>query len=735
MRNLIIIIVTFISINIEAQNKIDGRVLEIFNDGSSSSIFGANVFWENTNIGTTTDINGNYSISGATSFPATLSVSYVGYSIDSKEVIDNKYIFYLKKMIALDEVQIKSQSSTTKISTINTLNTQTLKAGELKKAACCDLSGCFETNNTVDVVYSDAISGIKKIQMLGLDGTYVQITNENIPLIRGMMKSYGLSYVPGSWIESIQIIKGMGSVINGYESLTGQINLEYFKPSTADRLSGDLHIDSEGMIESNLMLTKKQGNWRSNLFLNANYFDREIDHAGTYHDHTNHTDYHGDGFIDMPKVKKFNLLNRWQYFGSDKFRGQFNVRALIEERLSGQKTEIVNPYIVDIHNDFLQLYTKLGTLSENSIGLQTSFKIHNQDIKFGKNIYIGTEESMHLNLIKESQLRDDYPIKYGLSYYADRLTESFEGNTSSPFKSRKRLDLLTGAFIEQQYLTNKLNIITGIRLDYYNIEDILYFSPRLNIKYNPTDRTAIRLNLGNGFRISNSLLENIQYLGSSRNIIIAEDINVEKAFNSGLNIAHCFYLFGRETTLNFDLYRTNFKNQVIVDVEDENILSIYNLDGKSYSNSLQIDLIYQFIDRIETRFGYKITDARSNFNGIEKMVPLTPKTRGLLNISYESISKKWVVDFTANYIGKSRIPEHSQIIDEYSDVFYLFNTNITRRWDKFELYIGGENLSNYTQNDPIISADNPDSDDFDASLIWAPIMGRLVYAGIRYNIK
>ena len=217
MRNLIIMIVTFISINIEAQNKIDGRVLEIFNDGSSSSIFGANVFWENTNIGTTTDINGNYSISGATSFPATLSVSYVGYSIDSKEVIDNKYIFYLKKMIALDEVQIKSQSSTTKISTINTLNTQTLKAGELKKAACCDLSGCFETNNTVDVVYSDAISGIKKIQMLGLDGTYVQITNENIPLIRGMMKSYGLSYVPGSWIESIQIIKGMGSVINGYE--------------------------------------------------------------------------------------------------------------------------------------------------------------------------------------------------------------------------------------------------------------------------------------------------------------------------------------------------------------------------------------------------------------------------------------------------------------------------------------------------------------------------------------
>ena len=226
----------------------------------------------------------------------------------------------------------------------------------------------------------------------------------------------------------------------------------------------------------------------------------------------------------------------------------------------------------------------------------------------------------------------------------------------------------------------------------------------------------------------------VSRLMTSVYMILRDDINVEKAFNTGLNISYCFYLFDREATLSFDAYLTHFSDQVIVDIEDENILSFYNLDGNSYSNNLQIDLNYQLMDRLQARIGFKMSDTKSTFNGIEKELPFMPRTRGILNMSYENISKEWMFDITATHIGISRIPVHSKLQDENSDVFYLFNTNITRRWDKFELYIGGENLSNYTQNNPIISADNPDSDDFDSSLIWAPVMGRSVYAGIRFKI-
>ena len=327
---------------------------------------------KNSTVGTTTDKDGFFKLKKISDKISGLEISFVGYEIVNTQVINDSLFVLMQNSVDLEDVDIKAKSNTTQISLINSINTQTITTGEIQKAACCNLSECFETNNSIDVSYSDAVSGIKTISMLGLDGNYIQITSELLPLVRGLQRSYGLKYVPGTWIENIQIIKGVGSVVNGFESLTGQINVEYFKPDeSTDRIKLNLFTTSSGKFEKNLILTKNYGKWRSNMFTHFSYFNKEIDHYG----YKVNSQEKGDDFIDMPKIKQFNILNRWKYYGSDKLKFQINLRGVFEERLAGQIKSIDNPYQVDINNNILQIYGKLGYIKdlENSYGSQFSF--------------------------------------------------------------------------------------------------------------------------------------------------------------------------------------------------------------------------------------------------------------------------------------------------------------------------------------------------------------------------
>ena len=713
-----IAIVLIVSLNLKAQNQIEGKVLELSKDGNVVPIFGANVYWEGTNIGTTTDIKGVYYIDEAISFPANLSVSYVGYTFDSKEIIDDKYIFYLKSIVELDAVQVKGKVNTTKFSTINAINTQTISTGELQKAACCNLSESFSTNATVDVSFSDAVSGAKKIKMLGLDGKYMQITQEAIPLIRGLSSSYGLNYVPGTWIESIQVLKGAGSVVNGYESFTGQINLEYFKPETADKLYWNVYTNTDQKIENNFAIARLSGDWSSNLFTHLAYQPEGLDH-------------NGDGFMDVPNVKNLNILNRFVYEGSDIFRAQLYVKGLYEDRVGGQTSNFTNPYKVDVHNDMIEVATKTGLRPNkdgSSLGLQTAFRRHNQTAQFGNNLYDGLQESVFLNLIRQIKLNKS-TLKYGFNYNSDRYTESFNESISN------RVDLVSGLFTEYTHKVDEyFTIVAGFRSDYHNTSS-MHYSPRLNVRYNPTEDLALRFSAGKAFRIANVFVENANFLASSRDVEVAEELLPEEAWNMGVNFTYCFYLMGREGVINADVYRTDFENQVVVDAEQEGMLLFYNLTGSSFANTMQIDLGYELFDRFDMKLAYKINDAQTTYgDGQQKQVPLAPRVRALLNLAYATNLDKWMFDVTANYVGESRIPSHPEINEEFSEPFMLYNAQITKKFNYFDVYLGGENLLSYTQDNPILDAQNPHSDIFDASLIYAPIHGRMIYVGFRYKL-
>ena len=727
MRKIIIIAMVLIATtNSKAQNQIKGKVFDNSKDGKEIPIIGANVYWEGTSIGTTTDLKGKYTIQAAPSLPATLNVSFVGYTLHYKEVIDLEYIFYMKSSIELEEVKVKGKVSTTKYSTIDPKNLQTLTNKELGKAACCNLSESFSTNATVDVSFSDAVSGAKRIKMLGLDGNYMQITQENLPLIRGLSSSYGLNYVPGTWIEYIQIIKGSGSVVNGYESFTGQINLEYFKPQTADKLYWNLYTNTEQKFENNLALANKQGNLQSNLFTHFSYQEKQVDH-------------NKDGFLDMPNVKNFNLLKRFVYEGSDRFRAQLYLKGLYEDRLGGQIASVSNPYVVDVHNDMLELATKTGLLPDEqgrSLGLQTAFRRHNLSTQFGNNLYDGLQESAYLNLIRETNISDQL-FKYGINYNADRYAESINDSTFN------RVDLISGLFVEYTHKKDEyFTLVAGFRADYHN-NSKMHYTPRVNLKYNPTDKMAIRLSAGKAFRIPNVFVENSNFLASSRVIKVKEVLLPEQAWNMGLNVTYCFYLANREGSINTDVYRTTFENQVVVDIENTGALSFYNLAGKSFSHTMQLDIAYELFDRFDIKMAYKLNDVQTTYSdGSQKEIPLASRSRILLNLAYTTNTDKWLFDLTCNHIGESRVPQHNvssenqQVeLEKFSAPFYTINAQVSKKFKQLDWYIGVENLLAYTQENPIIDANNPFDDAFDASLIYAPVMGRLIYTGIRYKIK
>ena len=718
MKNILIIALQFCVLMTYAQGHIMGKIV----DESNNTLIGANVVVENTTLGTTTGTDGKFHLDLSTPLPVKLKVSYIGFQPKSVDVKDKTFLnITLSESIELKEVTVESKVNTTELSMLNPLQVQKISSQELQKAACCNLSESFETNATVDVTFSDAVSGAKQIQMLGLDGVYTQITQENAPLIRGLSSAYGLSYVPGTWIESIQVIKGAGSVINGFESFTGQINLEYFKPENADKLYWNFYTNSESKFENNLQYAKKKGKWQSNLFTSINYHDKEIDEDK-------------NGFLDMPHMKSFNILNRWVR-EDERHHLNFIGRFLTENREGGQLDNIINPYKVIIDNTLMEFSSKTGFKMPDtpgkSFGIQTAFRRHQQDIKFGPTDYNGLQESAYLNIIRQTYLRHNHHVlKYGLSYYADRYNENYQQTEFD------RTDLTTGLFTEYSYTSaSQLVLVAGFRADYHNAHGLNY-TPRLNLKLNPTEQTVVRLSAGRAMRIVNPIAENTNYFASSRTFEIEDDLDVELAFNYGVNVTHCFKLFEREATFNADAYRTQFTNQVVVDIEDPSKLRFYNLDGESYSNSFQFDLNYELFERFDIKLAYKINQVYSTFDGMKKLSPLVPKNRALVNLAYATEQlNKWMFDLTWNYIGESRIPEHQLVDKTTSEPFYVINSQVTKKFKNFDVYLGGENLLSYRQESPILGSDDPYGDDFDASLIWAPVMGRLIYTGIRLKIN
>ncbi|VAW11269.1 Probable Co/Zn/Cd efflux system membrane fusion protein [hydrothermal vent metagenome] len=728
-----------------SQERVEGMVMEASDTNKHIGLPRANVYWMDSQIGTITNEEGLFSIPYKKEYNK-LIISYVGFQSDTLTVNEPKMLHHsLRPSNELDEVVVEQKRDAVQKAYFSAQNVITVNSAELLKAACCNLSESFETNPSIDVNFSDALTGTKQIQMLGLTSPYLLITQENIPMVRGASQAYGLTFTPGTWVESIQITKGAGSVVNGYESISGQINTELVKPLTDNALFVNGYVNKNGRLELNTHINRKlTDKWSMGFYIHGNKRTQEEEN-------------NGDGFLDAPLAQQINVMNRWQYQNPETGWVSFiNFRFLNDEKQVGQvdfdpDTDkfTTNAWGSEIDTRRFDTSLKLGyvfpALPYQSFGFQASYSNHKQDSYYSFNQYDIGHESIYSSLLFNSIIGNTQSkFKTGLTFAYDDYKELV--NTTDYSRS----DASVGAFFEYSYDNlEKLSLTAGLRVDTHNRLGT-FITPRLHIRYSPWEKASLRGSFGRGRRAANIFAENQQLFASSRQIQISDaggsvyGLDPEDAWNYGVSFLQGFTFFERPGDVSIDFYKTDFINQVVVDRENPRAVSFYNLEGKSHANSFQFEVNYELLEHLKLRTAYKYYDVETDYRSGSLQKPLQAQHRFFANVGYETHIKEngaqWRFDYTLHTLGKQRLPntdanEPQYRLGQYSKAYSLMNAQISKVFSKkFEIYVGGENLTNFKQANPVLSADNPFGTNFDTSIVYAPVMGRMFYAGFRYKL-
>lgn len=736
---IIIILFAFVEFLVFPQS-VKGYVFELNGKNEKVPLVGTNIFWLGTQIGTTSDLTGYFELKKPeiqNDNELKLIISYIGYlpdtlfinyDTDSLEII-------LTINRELNEIIVTGTSISKFIDELDVKQTEVITSKELLKAACCNLAESFTTNASVDVQFQDAVIGAKQIQLLGLAGTYTQIMFENIPTLKGIGSAFGLNYVPGPWMTAISISKGAASVVNGYESITGQINFDYKKPDDLERFY--LNAFQSSHLKTDL-------NTNAAIQLNKNLSAIILAHS----DFVSKTfDDNNDSFKDQPNVRQFNFSNRWKYQSFTGFESQFGLQILNEKRNGGQlrPTPSSNPvyqnkpYEININTKRIELFAKNGYVFSDepykSLGLIINAQSHKQNSLFGVRNYDAEQKTFYANMIFNTEDEEEiHSVTLGASYVFDQYQEKFNGIDYFRKESRP------GVFSEYKFApSNIISAVPGIRIDFHNLYGT-FFTPRIHIKINPDYNTTLRISAGKGYRSVNLFADNLNFLASSRKFEVIDKPTYEEAWNYGFNLTQYFTIGIRDLRITADYYRTDFVRQTVVDIDsDTRKVLFYNLNGKSYSNSYQIELAYELLHRLDLSLAYRYTDVKTQIGNNLIPKPLVSRYKTLLSISYATEDRSWLLDSSFLLNGPGRIPSTSENPSEYQKensfpAYWNINSQITKKFDNLDFYIGAENLLDYKQNNPIIASDDPFGNYFDGSLIWGPIDGRKFYIGLRLSI-
>jgi len=608
---------------------------------------------------------------------------------------------------------------------------------ELFKAACCNLGESFSTNPSVDVSYDDAATGAKQIKLLGLSGLYVQMLAENIPTLRGASNPFGLDYVPGTWMKSIQVSKGAATVKNGYESITGQINLEYLKPEDTPALHANLYGDTKSRAEANA---------DANIHLNSHLSTEVLTH---YENQWGHHDDNHDNFLDKPRRRQVNLQNRWLYKG-DRYIFHGGISGLSEKRRGGQLAHVMAPglerYQIRLDNDHYELYQKhafiLDPAHGTNVALVANGVYHDESAQYGHKLYDVTQKSLYAQLMVESQLSTLHSLSAGLSLVHDYYKQHLGLSTADPqaywqidaTQLGRRRETVPGAYA--QYTFNKDDkwiAMAGLRLDHSSLYGT-FLTPRLHLKWAPSRLVTLRLSAGKGYRSPHALVERHYLLASGRQLTIG-NLRQESAWNYGTSLAFNVPLGEHILNLGAEYYYTRFHNQAVVDYDsDPHQIIVDNLQGKSYSHVFQLDATYPIISSLTLTAAWRWNDARSTYGGKRLRVPMQSRYKSLFSLSYKPGMGLWQADATLQLNGGGRLPS-SLITQPRFHSYPQLQAQVTRNFRHLSVYVGGENLTNFRQRQTIMGADNPWGEAFESTLVWGPVHGRMFYAGIRINFE
>ena len=744
MNRKILTFLLFISsaLTINAQT-INGIVKAQKSDGEVEPLAFASIYWLEGKISLESNEKGEFSFNKKGSGTVSLIATYVGYTKDTLLLKNGevKAELLLKEQNELNAARVVGKQEGNFLSKITPVKTEVITAAGLCKMACCNLAESFENSASVTVGYADAITGARQIRLLGLSGIYTQMLDENRPVMRGIAAPFGLSYIPGQWLESIQIAKGPSSVVNGLEAITGQINLEHRKPTAEQPLFLNLFLSNTLRTEANVA---------SSLQLNNKLSTVMLGHFST--DPKGHDGNH-DGFKDEPVSMQFNVSNRWLYLADNGMQIRFGFKALSDDRVAGMNefekgmditpnlwgSEIKNTGL----NSFLKVGIPLNASNSKNIATVIDYSWHRLNSFFGLNKFDAIQNSAFVNVIFQNEINENHKLILGLSGQMDNLDETL---TRREFNSADKLndasvlypgreERSVGAYGEYTYTKGeKVSVVTGIRLDRNNIYGWL-FAPRVNVKYAFFDELIFRGSAGRGFRSPNQISDNLGILSTGRNIVLENNPDIEDAWTYGVNLTgYMPFGFDKKASLSFDYFRTDFNSQLIVDQEfNTSEIRFYNLDGRSYTNTYQADFSVAPVERFTILATFRYNDAKATLEGqglVER--PLVSRYKGVLNFQYATRMNKWTFDFTAQLNGPSKLTNFMG--GGNSPVYPMFYAQVTKKFRDLDVYIGGENLSNYRQKHPIMNAGDPYSQGFNSTLIWGPLMGVKVYAGLRFTI-
>lgn len=737
---LILIEIILISFQYQSFSQIQGKVIELKSSKDTVFLSDIMIYSVLTKQIVYSDSMGFFKLSNIP-INDTLDIVGIGY-VRQKFIVKNpkeKVTILLKPSVQLDEIEIVYQRPAVEYSLLNPLQVQNLNENYLQKAACCNLSESFETNASIDVQITDAITGIRQIQMNGLTGKYILLTKENIPYLFGVQTAQGLTFLPGPFIQSIQLSKGIGSILNGFESFSGQINTEMWHPAKPEfKLYFNNYVNQNARNEYNIIWNQKlNSQLSSNLLLHSSFNPLA-------------QDMNKDGFVDIPTGKQFNIVHKYALSTKKGLDWQFGGQIILDERKSGQIMPNFDyaemPYIVQSSTKRYDVFSKSGWIFQNkpghSIGLQLLYSYYDSQNQYDVDPYNAAQNTFYANLIYQGILNTTaHTYKIGWSFNNIQVNEHFK------YYLLGRDEKVTGVFAEYNFVPSpNFSLLIGNRLDYHNYYGWIYI-PRVHLKFNFNNQNSVlKLSIGKAFRTPNPLAENIGLMASRRTFYISYlsplpyGLQPEKAWTLGSNFYHSFKLFYRPANVLIEYYYTHFVSQALADIDDPRSVHFYNTNF-AYAQNFQSEIQFQPIKHLETHLVFRLIDQKTRYSYGLNEQPFIAKYRGFLNLVYTTKNKKWNIDFTTQYISAKRLPytktnpsefQRSDYSSSYWNLLAQIMYNIKWKKNELKIYLGGENLNDFKQQNPIVSSNKPSSPYFDASMIWAPIYGRMLYAGFRY---
>ena len=733
----------------------------------------ANVWWVEGKSATEADEDGNFVLKSVKGDNITLIAAYVGYSQDTivlykdgVNLMEGKdIVFNLKPANELESVYVTGRQQANFLSKTANIKTEVISAAGLCKMACCSLAESFESSASVSVGYSDAVTGAKQIKLLGLSGSYTQMLDETRPVMRGLASPFGLSYIPGQWLESIQIAKGPSSVVNGLEAITGQINVEHRKPTAENPLFVNLFVNNNLRTEANVASSLQMNEKWSTVLMGHVSKDNKV-HDGN-----------GDMFRDDPLTQQMNFDNRWLYFNPNGVQVRFGAKVLKDTRIGGHHDyeEGMNERWVDgsikgeafekgiwgneIHNTgvggFLKVGIPLNADQTKNIAVVADYSYYDMKSSYGLRDFGGYQNMGFFNAMFHSDVNENHKYTLGVSGRLDDIHSGLSDYTYVELSNCRCViplelntyDKVIGVYGEYTYtLDEKVSIVAGLRGDYSSLYG-WQVAPRASFKYSFTDETVVRLNAGRGFRTPQVITDNLGVLSSGRSLRIEKEYEAEDAWTFGGNFTQYFRIGDRENNyFSFDYFHTEFNHKIVYDWDcnmADNVVAIYDFadatsgSNRAFTDTYQVDLSVEPVERFTAIATFRYSNAMVSMKnqGLVE-APMTSRYKAVLNLQYATPMNKWMFDFTAQMNGPCKLPATLSSVTgkDLSDVYPMLFAQVTKKIGLADIYVGVENITGYTQKDPILSANDPYSTKFNAAMVWGPLMGRMFYAGMRLTL-